>query len=346
VTGPAWTRQDAARLVDAYREGTLSESDATRLADAIRAREPAGQWFLEELSFAGGVAEAVDPTSGTAFVQSSRERWLAEQDADRFVEAWERRREALRARPGEDRGSAGMAGGGESEASGDPAATRRVGARPRRRPGYWPVAAAVAVMVGSLAATWLVLLAGQAPRVGEVVGLSAGAAVLREGQTLPATASIRLTSGDRVTTPPGGWATIRLDLGSQRGQTLELGGDADVEIAPPDGPAGAAARVMIRSGEASVTIAGEAASATVAGEGDAVAIVLRSPHGEVRLVRGRCSMEATPTRTVAEIRGLAQWEAGGPEGGSVAVLSREALAGEGEGEAAVVVFSDRLETSP
>jgi len=79
------TRDDWARLAEEYREGRISEADAQRMADAIRAGGPDAEIILSELEFSGALAQALDDSDADDFVRTFRERIQAEAGAEEFT---------------------------------------------------------------------------------------------------------------------------------------------------------------------------------------------------------------------------------------------------------------------
>jgi hypothetical protein len=88
--------EELARLMDSYRDGTISEEDARRLAAAIREGGDSSKTIVRELQFEGILARALEGEDGEAFARSFRERVAAEESENAFVRAFEgRRRRAL-----------------------------------------------------------------------------------------------------------------------------------------------------------------------------------------------------------------------------------------------------------
>lgn len=79
------------RLVEEYREETLSAADARRLAEAIRADAGVAAAVRQELEFSGHLAQALDGTGDEAFARSFAERLSAERGRDEFMTAFRKR---------------------------------------------------------------------------------------------------------------------------------------------------------------------------------------------------------------------------------------------------------------
>jgi hypothetical protein len=79
------------RLLEEYQDGTLSDLDARRLADVIRAGGPEAQAVRRSLEFSGHLGQAFEPADDPAFVRSFLERLNAEESSDEFVRAFDRR---------------------------------------------------------------------------------------------------------------------------------------------------------------------------------------------------------------------------------------------------------------
>lgn len=89
------TAEDLHRLIEEYRDGTIAEADARRLADAIRADEAVADAVRRELAFSGHLGQAVDDSS---FERSFAERLRAERGGADFVRAFEKRTSVRRTR--------------------------------------------------------------------------------------------------------------------------------------------------------------------------------------------------------------------------------------------------------
>lgn len=93
--------EELAGLIDAYRDGTISEEDARRLAAAIREGGETSRRIVGELRFEGTLARALEREDGESFARSFRERLAAEESEVAFVRAFEGRRlRAAAPRPG------------------------------------------------------------------------------------------------------------------------------------------------------------------------------------------------------------------------------------------------------
>jgi hypothetical protein len=86
------TPEELHRLVEQYREGSISVEDAKRLAAAIRADGPA---VRRELAFLGHLGQALEGSDDEAFVRSFSERMNAERSSDEFMTAFRKRTSAL-----------------------------------------------------------------------------------------------------------------------------------------------------------------------------------------------------------------------------------------------------------
>jgi hypothetical protein len=75
------------RLIEEYRDGTISLADARRLADAIRADGKSAR----ELAFTGHLAQALEGADDESFARSFAERLRAEGGGSEFVRAFEKR---------------------------------------------------------------------------------------------------------------------------------------------------------------------------------------------------------------------------------------------------------------
>jgi hypothetical protein len=88
---------EALLLLAAYRDGTISEPEARRLAEAIRRDAALAGELRREMEFSGLAAQALEGDGGESFVRSLRERAGAERQATEFIRILERRASARRA---------------------------------------------------------------------------------------------------------------------------------------------------------------------------------------------------------------------------------------------------------
>jgi ferric-dicitrate binding protein FerR (iron transport regulator) len=80
------------RLVEAYRDGSISMDDARRLAAAARAD---GAAVRREMAFLGHLGQALEAADDAAFVRSFTERISAERGGDEFMTAFRKRTSAI-----------------------------------------------------------------------------------------------------------------------------------------------------------------------------------------------------------------------------------------------------------
>jgi outer membrane biosynthesis protein TonB len=78
-------------LIEEYRDGTITEVDARRLADAIRGDRDVAARVRRELAFTGHLAQAFEGDDDAAFARSFAERLNAERGSAEFVTAFEKR---------------------------------------------------------------------------------------------------------------------------------------------------------------------------------------------------------------------------------------------------------------
>lgn len=76
------------RLVDAYRDGSITQEDARRLAEAVRAD---GGAVRRELAFLGHLGQALEGADDEAFARSFSERISAERGGEEFMTAFRKR---------------------------------------------------------------------------------------------------------------------------------------------------------------------------------------------------------------------------------------------------------------
>jgi hypothetical protein len=82
------TPEELHRLIEEYRDGTISAADARRLADEIRAD---GARVRREIALSGHLGQALDPSDDEAFARSFAERVSAERGGDAFRVEFEKR---------------------------------------------------------------------------------------------------------------------------------------------------------------------------------------------------------------------------------------------------------------
>jgi hypothetical protein len=85
------------RLIEEYRDGSISDADARRLAEAIRGDARIAQRVRRELAFTGHLGQSLDSSDDAAFARSFNERVAAERGGDAFRVEFEKRT-SLRAR--------------------------------------------------------------------------------------------------------------------------------------------------------------------------------------------------------------------------------------------------------
>jgi hypothetical protein len=85
------TPEDLQVLIEAWRDGTIAEADARRLADAIRSDRGTAERVRRELAFTGHLAQALEGEDDAAFARSFAERLNAERGGAEFVTAFEKR---------------------------------------------------------------------------------------------------------------------------------------------------------------------------------------------------------------------------------------------------------------
>jgi outer membrane biosynthesis protein TonB len=78
-------------LIEEYRDGTITDTDAKRLADAIRGDRDVADRVRCELAFTGHLAQAFEGDDDAAFARSFAERLNAERGGAEFVTAFEKR---------------------------------------------------------------------------------------------------------------------------------------------------------------------------------------------------------------------------------------------------------------
>jgi hypothetical protein len=83
--------EDIHRLVEEYRDGTISDADARRLAEAMRSDATVAAAVHRALAFWGHLGQAVDGAGDESFARSFAERLQAERGGADFVNAFEKR---------------------------------------------------------------------------------------------------------------------------------------------------------------------------------------------------------------------------------------------------------------
>jgi FecR protein len=82
---------DIHRLIEEYRDGTISPADARQLAEAIRRDPRVAAMVRKSLSFSGHLGQALDGAGDESFERSFAERLQAERGGAEFVNAFEKR---------------------------------------------------------------------------------------------------------------------------------------------------------------------------------------------------------------------------------------------------------------
>jgi ferric-dicitrate binding protein FerR (iron transport regulator) len=85
------TRDEIALLLDAYRDGEITPTEAARLAAVIREGGKTAAWISAEIESSGLIAQALDGTDSDAFVRGFFERLRAEDTGDVFVRDFEQK---------------------------------------------------------------------------------------------------------------------------------------------------------------------------------------------------------------------------------------------------------------
>lgn len=83
--------EDLHRLLEDYRDGTLTALDAGRLAQVVRGGGPEAEGVRRSLALSGHLGQAFESADDAAFVRSFLERLSAEKGSEEFVTAFARR---------------------------------------------------------------------------------------------------------------------------------------------------------------------------------------------------------------------------------------------------------------
>ena len=76
------------RLLDAYQDGTLEESEARQLAGVIRSSSKQARWVMREFSLRGLITQAMEDADPEIFLRSFLERFNAEETRNDFHKAF------------------------------------------------------------------------------------------------------------------------------------------------------------------------------------------------------------------------------------------------------------------
>ncbi|MBN1675762.1 MAG: FecR domain-containing protein [Kiritimatiellae bacterium] len=287
-------------LLEAYRDGELTDRDARRLAGAINAGDADSDRIMAEVRFTGLLSEALQQIDSETFLRSFMERLRAEETADDFVTAFERRARAPVGRRQDPHEPGRMISRGAGRS-----ALRRwyTAGRGWRITG---IAAALLVALGALLHhQWRALapIRGEAPRaVASIARLNGQVYVVRAGGRAAARAGDELKPGEQVMTAGAG-STAYVTLGAS--SHLELGANGCVSFGPvtPSAPAGhgalPAARLYVQQGTVQVHAGKTADRPTLLG----------TPHAAIRIAGTRFELAVGPQATridLAEGRLLVQ----------------------------------------
>lgn len=271
------TREEAICLVDACRDGDISDADVSRLARLLESHDERAMWILDELELSGLIAQALDSTDTNSFLRGFLERLTAERTGDDFADVAEQRL-AGKGDPSQlqqdDSGTADAIGMMFGRKSGTAIKMERALPAGRLR----------VLLIGIVAATLVVAAAVMlrpAPSFGRVVSATQGVMITRESGEVRAAAGMPLRPGDLVQVPRDSRAVLSCEDGTRvkvLAQTrLALGSDDTGN------------RVRLESGQVDV----ETLGAT-----DKEPVIIASPHAEVSsTTASEFSITATPTST-------------------------------------------------
>jgi len=222
------TRDDWARLAEEYREGRISDADAQRMADAIRAGGDDAEMILAELEFSGALSQALDESDADDFVRTFRERIHAEAGAEDFTTKFRLKH---------------LTSQRVSRSKMRPISARR---RKTSSSSSWAMAlaASLALAVGLL--YWY--QAQPKPEgLAQLADVRGGLVLEHDGRLVPSANGTQLYATDVVTVSATGAATIAFPDGTR----VDLNSSAKVIVNSDDG----AKRIELRGGtlEASVS---------------------------------------------------------------------------------------------
>jgi len=271
------TREEAICLVDACRDGDISDDDVARLTSLLESHDERAMWVLDELELSGMIAQALDSTDTNSFLRGFLERLAAEKSTDDFADITEQRlaEKGDSAEPNKSVDSGDAVGMMFGSKSGTAIEMERVGSPGKLRLVLFGIVITVLAVVG-------VLLLTQSPSsIGRVVSASPGVMVGRHGAEEKAIAGSILLPGDTVQVPREGRAVMSYEDGTR------------VKVL-------AQTEVTLVSTDTGNTLALESGQVTVETPGmpDEDAVVVSTRHAAVKSTSAsEYSVTATPTST-------------------------------------------------
>jgi hypothetical protein len=226
------SRQDLTLWIEQYHDGSITEDAARQLGALIHARDEVAGWIVQELEFAGLLAQALHDVDRESFVRAFVERLASERGDDdkqarviaRSATAQVQAARLEQSRPpslGEYLAS--MASGIASQF------TAATGNEERRKVRTGRVAVLVLILAGVTAgAAWVFLVPAS---VGSLEEFSNGVVILRGNARLLPADDMGLRVGDAVSVPRGGTAKARCGDYSE----ITLHDDASAELGVIDG---------------------------------------------------------------------------------------------------------------
>lgn len=274
---PGLTREEAICLVDACRDGDISDADIARLTDLLESHDERAMWVLDELELSGMIAQALDSTDTNSFLRGFLERLAAEKSGDDFADVAEQRlaEKGDSGQQQESPGSADAMGMVFGQKSGTAIQIERVGSPGKLRLVLFGIVVAALVVAG------VTLLTRSTPSVGRVVSASPGVMVSREAGEERAAAGMLLRPGDALQVPREGRAVLSYEDGTR----VKLLDQTKITLAP----VAAGNKLTLVTGKVSVETPG------MPGE---EAVAISSPHALIESTSAsEYSVTATPTST-------------------------------------------------
>ena len=275
------TREEAICLVDACRDGDISDTDVSRLTALLESHDERAMWVLDELELSGMIAQALDSTDTNSFLRGFLERRAAEKTGDEFADVAEQRLSG-NGEPGqkqETSDSADAMGMVFGQKSGTAIQIERL-----RPPGRLRLML-FGIVLTALLVAGVLMLTQSAPSVGRIVSATPGAMVGRRADQLRAAAGMPLQPEDTIQVPRDGRAILSYEDGTR----IKILAQTRATLPPID----QTPLLLVESGTVEVETLGMPGEEPVA---------ITSPHARMETSSAsEYSITATPTSTRVDV---------------------------------------------
>ncbi len=264
-------------LVERYRDGDMSESDAQELAEAIRSDDDAAQSVLEDIEMSGLIGQVFDDMGSDAFVRAFFERVKSEKDSKKFIDAFRQQsKEPSLSSPKKRSGT------------GRNYSQRRA---MRKKGSSWAIIASIAACIAIIIGVHFhnVEQAEEAPELirATLIQMSQDVTVRRDENPVPAAAGMDIRAGDTIETRQGQKAALQYN-GEET--LISISEKTEITVDEEDG----AKRITLEKGEVECKVAPQPVNADM---------VLITPHAEIKVVgtKFRVFVDKRGNATSAEV---------------------------------------------